>query len=67
MTQLRNASRSTARHRNAPPSIDAMPPTLNPVSLVSRVNRDVERSLLRARNGVRYVRGSYRRQGGRDA
>ena len=27
---------------------------------VSRVNRDVERSLLRARNGVRYVRGSYR-------
>jgi polyhydroxyalkanoate synthase len=37
-----------------------MAPTLNPVKLVSRVNRDVERSLLRARNGVRYVRGSYR-------
>jgi polyhydroxyalkanoate synthase subunit PhaC len=37
-----------------------MAPTLNPVSLVSRVNKDVERSLLRARNGVRYVRGSYR-------
>ena len=36
-----------------------MPPTLNPIDLVSRVNRDVERSLLRARNGVRYVRGSH--------
>ena len=39
-----------------------MPPTLNPVDLVSRVNRDVERSLLRARNGVRYVRGTHRPQ-----
>ncbi len=37
-----------------------MPPTLNPIDLVSRVNRDVERSLLRARNGVRYVRGTHR-------
>jgi polyhydroxyalkanoate synthase len=37
-----------------------MPPTLNPVDLVSRVNREVERSLLRARNGVRYVRGTHR-------
>jgi len=37
-----------------------MPPTLNPLDLVSRVNRDVERSLLRARNGVRYMRGSLR-------
>ena len=37
-----------------------MPPTLNPLDLVARVNRDVERSLLRARNGVRYVRGSNR-------
>jgi poly[(R)-3-hydroxyalkanoate] polymerase subunit PhaC len=37
-----------------------MPPTLNPTELISRVNRDVERSLLRARNGVRYVRGSNR-------
>ena len=36
-----------------------MPPTLNPVDLVSRINRDVERSLLRARNGVRYVRGTH--------
>ena len=35
-----------------------MPPTLNPVDLVTRINRDVERSLLRARNGVRYVRGT---------
>jgi len=35
-----------------------MPPTLNPLDLVSRINRDVERSLLRARNGVRYVRGT---------
>jgi polyhydroxyalkanoate synthase len=37
-----------------------MAPTLNPLDLVSRVNRDVERSLMRARNGVRYVRGSLR-------
>ncbi len=37
-----------------------MPPTLNPVDLVNRVNREVERSLLRARNGVRYVRGTGR-------
>ena len=36
-----------------------MPPTLNPIDLVSRINRDVERSLLRARNGVRYVRGAH--------
>jgi len=35
-------------------------PTLNPADLVARVTRDVERSVLRARNGVRYVRGSYR-------
>ncbi len=32
-----------------------MPPTLNPPDLISRVNREVERSLLRARNGLRYV------------
>jgi polyhydroxyalkanoate synthase len=37
-----------------------MPPTLNPTDLVARINRDVERSLLRARNGVRYVRGTHR-------
>src|SRR4051812_42800451 len=37
-----------------------MPPTLNPIDLVTRVNRDVERSLLRARNGIRYVRGTSR-------
>ena len=37
-----------------------MAPTLNPADLVSRLNRDVERSLLRAKNGVRYVRGSSR-------
>ena len=42
------------------PSTDAMAPTLNPADLVARVTRDVERSVLRARNGVRYVRGSYR-------
>jgi polyhydroxyalkanoate synthase len=35
-----------------------MPPTLSPSDLVQRVNRDVERSLLRARNGLRYVRGT---------
>ncbi|MEA2547674.1 MAG: poly[(R)-3-hydroxyalkanoate] polymerase subunit PhaC [Chloroflexota bacterium] len=33
-------------------------PGLSPSELVARVNRDVERSLLRARNGVRYVRGT---------
>jgi polyhydroxyalkanoate synthase subunit PhaC len=33
---------------------------LNPGDLIGRVNRDVERSLLRARNGLRYVRGSHR-------
>src|SRR6201995_4510974 len=36
-----------------------VPPTLNPIDLVSRINRDVERSLQRARNGVRYVRGTH--------
>src|SRR3954447_22355785 len=36
-----------------------MPPALNPLDLVSKINRDVERSLLRARNGVRYVRGTH--------
>jgi poly[(R)-3-hydroxyalkanoate] polymerase subunit PhaC len=35
-------------------------PSLNPADLVARVNRDVERSLLRARNGVRYVRDGSR-------
>jgi len=33
---------------------------VNPGDLIGRVNRDVERSLLRARNGLRYVRGSHR-------
>src|SRR5215216_5223073 len=28
--------------------------------LVGRVNRDLERSVLRARNGLRYVRGTHR-------
>jgi len=37
-----------------------MPPGLSPSDLVSRVNRDVERSLLRARNGVRYARRTIR-------
>jgi polyhydroxyalkanoate synthase subunit PhaC len=37
-----------------------VPPTLNPADLLLRVNRDVERSILRARNGVRYVRGTNR-------
>src|SRR3954451_21811948 len=32
----------------------------NPADLIARVKRDVERSALRARNGVRYVRGSHR-------
>jgi poly[(R)-3-hydroxyalkanoate] polymerase subunit PhaC len=30
-------------------------PAVTPIDLISRVNREVERSLLRARNGVRYV------------
>jgi polyhydroxyalkanoate synthase subunit PhaC len=33
---------------------------VNPADLLARVNRDVERSILRARNGVRYVRGTHR-------
>ena len=32
----------------------------SPTDLLARVNRDVERSLLRARNGLRYVRGTHR-------
>ena len=35
-----------------------MPPRLTASELSSRVRRDAQRSLLRARNGVRYVRGS---------
>jgi polyhydroxyalkanoate synthase len=35
-----------------------MAPSLSPPELIARVNRDVERSVLRARNGIRYVRGS---------
>jgi poly[(R)-3-hydroxyalkanoate] polymerase subunit PhaC len=30
-------------------------PLLSPVDVIARINRDVERSLLRARNGVRYA------------
>ena len=37
-----------------------MPVQLSPADLLGRVNRDVERSYLRARNGLRYVRGSNR-------
>jgi polyhydroxyalkanoate synthase subunit PhaC len=36
-----------------------LPPAI-PVDLVGRVNRDLERSVLRARNGLRYVRGTHR-------
>jgi len=35
-------------------------PPLDPAELITRVQRDVERSVLRARNGVRYVTGSSR-------
>jgi polyhydroxyalkanoate synthase subunit PhaC len=35
-----------------------MPPTLSPTQIAARVNRDLERTVLRARNGIRYVRGS---------
>ena len=37
-----------------------MAPPLSPADLLSQVNRDVERSYLRARNGLRYVRGRVR-------
>ena len=37
-----------------------MPLQLSPAGLLATVNRDVERSYLRARNGRRYVRGSHR-------
>ncbi len=37
-----------------------MAPPLHPADLIARVNRDVERSILRARNGLRYVRGTHR-------
>ena len=32
-----------------------MSPTLDPLQVIARVNRDVERSMRRARNGLRYV------------
>ena len=37
-----------------------MAPPVHPANLIARVNRDVERSLLRARNGLRYVAGTHR-------
>ena len=37
-----------------------MAPPLIPGDLITRVSRDVERSMLRARNGIRYVRGTHR-------
>src|SRR5206468_91994 len=37
-----------------------VPPSLSASEPIARVRRDVERSLLRARNGVRYVRGTGR-------
>ena len=40
---------------------------LSPGGPAPRVNRDVERSILRARNGVRYVRGTLEAEGRRDA
>ena len=44
----------------ADPGRRLMPPQVNPADLLARANRDVERSLLRARNGLRYVRGTHR-------
>ena len=55
----RTSPSSTTLPHAAHQPTDAMPPTLNPLDLVTRINRDVERSLLRARNGVRYVRGTH--------
>ena len=40
--------------------MNALPATLSATDLVSRVNRDVQRSILRARNGIRYLRGTHR-------
>ena len=37
-----------------------MPLQLSPTDVLAQVNRDVERSYLRARNGIRYVRGTNR-------
>ncbi|MGA2010150.1 MAG: alpha/beta fold hydrolase [Solirubrobacteraceae bacterium] len=37
-----------------------VPATLNPADVLVRINRDVERSVRRARNGVRYIRGTHR-------
>ena len=37
-----------------------MAPVPKPGDLIARVNRDVERSVLRARNGLRYVAGTHR-------
>src|ERR671910_1007850 len=37
-----------------------MPPSA--IHIVERINTDVERSFLRARNGLRYVRGTHRPQ-----
>jgi polyhydroxyalkanoate synthase len=39
-----------------------VPLQLNPADVLARANRDLERSFLRARNGVRYVRGTHRPQ-----
>ena len=45
----------------------SVPLPLSPADLLARVNRDVERSYLRARNGLRYVRGSQRPEARGDA
>jgi polyhydroxyalkanoate synthase len=37
-----------------------VPTALHPAETLLRLNRDVERSILRARNGVRYIRGTHR-------
>ena len=54
------SSAAATANPKSPPSSPLMPPRLSPSDLVARVNRDVERTLLRARNGIRYVRGSSR-------
>jgi poly[(R)-3-hydroxyalkanoate] polymerase subunit PhaC len=42
-------------------------PTLRPADLVARLERDVEHSALRVRNGISYVAGTHRPQLGRSA
>ena len=54
----RRSSSGSSSERDARGGVTDVAPQLSPADLLARVNRDVERSCLRARNGVRYVRGT---------